>query len=230
MAAHRTLAVIVPAAGQSRRFGGDKLRAPLRGAPVIIHTVLAFVRHPAVGRVIVAQGVDGPFAALPGGAYEPVHAKVTVVPGGATRADSVYNALRLVPPEIEWVAVHDAARPLVSEALVTRVFAAAQEHGAAAPAMPVALTIKQATGPLPARVERTVPRQQLWAMQTPQIARRADLLRAFETCPIPLDQVTDDVQLIELAGGSVFLVSGEERNLKITTAIDLSIAELMFDR
>jgi 2-C-methyl-D-erythritol 4-phosphate cytidylyltransferase len=138
--------------------------------------------------------------------------------------------LKLVHADVEWVAVHDAARPLVSDDLITRVFAAAQEHGAAAPAMPVQLTIKQATGPLPARVERTVPRHHLWAMQTPQIARRADLLHAYETCPIPLDQVTDDVQLIELTGGPVYLVAGEERNLKITTATDLAIAELLFER
>ena len=134
--------------------------------------------------------------------------------------------MRQVPVEIEWVAVHDAARPLVSQELIDRTLAAAVEHGAAVPALPVHLTIKQATGPLPARVERTIPRQTLWAMQTPQIMRRAALLEAFEKCPLPLDQVTDDVQLIELAGGAVWLVEGEERNLKITTASDLKIAEL----
>ncbi|HEV7299942.1 MAG TPA: 2-C-methyl-D-erythritol 4-phosphate cytidylyltransferase [Tepidisphaeraceae bacterium] len=224
-----SLTVILPAAGKSTRFGSDKLRATLRGTPVIIHTVLSFVRHPSVGSVLVAQGVDGPFASLPDGSFEPVHAKVQVVPGGATRAHSVLSALRLVPPDVEWVAIHDAARPLVSADLIDRVFTAAREHGAAAPALPVHLTIKQATGPLPARVERTVPRQQLWAMQTPQICRRAALLAAFERCPIPLEQVTDDVQLIELAGGTVYLVPGEDRNLKITTAMDLKVAEMLMD-
>jgi 2-C-methyl-D-erythritol 4-phosphate cytidylyltransferase len=91
----------------------------------------------------------------------------------------------------------------------------------------VALTIKEAVGPLPARVGRTVPRERLWAMQTPQVAGRAALLRAFENCPIPLAQVTDDVQLIELAGGEVWLVPGEERNLKITTRMDLRVAEML---
>src|SRR5258706_402013 len=105
--------------------------------------------------------------------------------------------------------------------------AAASTHGAAVPALPVSLTIKQAHGPLPARVEKTIPRENLWAMQTPQIMRRADLLNAFKNCPIPLAQVTDDVQLIELAGGQVWLVAGEERNLKITTPIDLKIAEIL---
>ena len=89
--------------------------------------------------------------------------------------------------------------------------------------------IKQATGPLPAKVERTVPRSELWAMQTPQIMRRTDLLEAFEKCPIPLDQVTDDVQLLELIGKPVMLVPGEERNLKLTTAMDLRIAEMILN-
>jgi 2-C-methyl-D-erythritol 4-phosphate cytidylyltransferase len=95
--------------------------------------------------------------------------------------------------------------------------------------MPVSLTIKRATGPLPARVECTVPRQNLWAMQTPQIARRADLLDAYARCPIPLDQVTDDVQLIELAGGQVWLAPGDERNLKITTQMDLIVARMLME-
>jgi 2-C-methyl-D-erythritol 4-phosphate cytidylyltransferase len=149
--------------------------------------------------------------------------------GGACRAESVMRALQEIPKSIEWVAIHDAARPLVSQQLIDRTFAAAIEHGAAAPALPVSLTIKQAHGPLPARVQRTVARHELWAMQTPQIARRADLLEAFENCPLPLDQVTDDVQLLELQGKEVWLVPGEERNLKITTALDLKIAEFLLE-
>lgn len=225
------IAVILPAAGRSTRFGADKLRALLRGAPVVVHTLLAFTHHPAVAMVIVAQGVDGgPFAAQGDGTFEPVHAKVRVVAGGPTRAQSVWNALKLVPPEIEWVAIHDAARPLVSRELIDRVLATAIEHdAAAAPALAVQLTVKQATGPLPATVEKTVPRKRLWAMQTPQIVKRSDLLAAFENCPIPLEDVTDDVQLIELAGGEVWLVPGDERNLKITTATDLKLAEMLVE-
>jgi 2-C-methyl-D-erythritol 4-phosphate cytidylyltransferase len=225
-----SIAVILPAAGRSKRFGADKLKAALRGTPVIVHTVLAFTHHPAVAMVIVAQGVDGdgPFAARADGSFEPVHAKVRVVAGGPTRAQSVWNALKLVPPEIKWVAIHDAARPLVTKELIDRVISTAIERDAAvAPALAMHLTVKQATGPLPAIVEKTVPRQQLWAMQTPQVAKRADLLAAFERCPIPLEDVTDDVQLIELAGGRVWLVPGDERNVKITTAMDLKLAEML---
>ena len=152
--------------------------------------------------------------------------RVKVCAGGECRAESVRNALKEAPTSAQWVAVHDAARPLVSQALIDRTFAAAIAHGAAVPALPVALTIKQATGPLPAKVQRTIPRHELWAMQTPQTMRRADLQAAFETCPLPLPEITDDAQLLELAGKEVWLVMGEERNLKITTPIDRKIAEM----
>jgi 2-C-methyl-D-erythritol 4-phosphate cytidylyltransferase len=87
------------------------------------------------------------------------------------------------------------------------------------------LTIKQATGPLPAKVQQTLPRSTLWAMQTPQIVRRIDLFEAFDRCPIPLEEVTDDVQLLELIGKDVWLIPGQEQNLKITTAMDVHLAE-----
>lgn len=211
------LAVILPAAGLSTRFGGtrSKLFEPLNGVPVIFRALQAFSQRADVASVIVVNqecSVSG--------------AKVSQCAGGPSRAHSVLNALREVPLEVEWVAVHDAARPLVSQGLIDRTFLAAQQYGAAAAALPVALTIKQAHGPLPAKIGATVPRDQLWAMQTPQVMRRAALLDAFERCPIPLDQVTDDVQLLELAGQDVWLIPGDEQNIKITTPMDLKLAEL----
>lgn len=152
-------------------------------------------------------------------------ARVRTCAGGACRAESVRNALGASPGHIEWVATHDAARPQVSQNLIDRTLALAFEKGCAAPATPVTLTIKQAGEKLPSRVVKTLPRHQLWAMQTPQIMRRADLMEAYEKCPIPLGQVTDDVQLLELAGKPVYLVEGEERNLKITRPEDLRTAE-----
>lgn len=219
-----SFAVILPAAGASMRYGGgrNKLLESLAGRPVIAHSLSAFLCRADVAAVIVPTTIRDDLRALLGD--DP---RVRYCAGGACRAQSVRNALAQVPREIDWVAVHDAARPLVSQDLIDRTLAAAVEHGSAVPAMPVSLTIKQADGPLPARVQRTIPRNTLWAMQTPQIMRRSDLQTAFDQCPIPLEQVTDDVQLLELAGREVWLVDGEERNLKITTAMDLRVAEML---
>lgn len=210
-------AVILPAGGTGSRFGGDKLSEPLEGATVLERTIAAFESREDVRQVVIA------------GRAGPPSAKRTYAAGGACRAESVRNGLQEVHPAIEWVAIHDAARPLVSAELIDRVFTAALQHGAAAPALPVQLTIKLARGPLPARVEHTVPREQLWAMQTPQFMRRAELLRAFAHCPIPLANVTDDLQLIELAGETVWLVQGDERNIKITRAVDLRLAKFFLE-
>jgi 2-C-methyl-D-erythritol 4-phosphate cytidylyltransferase len=209
-------AVILPAAGSSTRFGGNrnKLFEMLDGRTVLQRSVDAFLNRSDVAAVVISTR----------GAIEVSGDRIIRCAGGSHRAESVLAGLRAVPAEVEWVAVHDAARPLVSQELIDRTFTAAIKHGAAVPAMPVHLTIKQATGPLPAKVERTIPRHTLWAMQTPQVMRRTALLDAFERCPIPLEEVTDDVQLIELSGGEVWLVQGEERNLKITTAPDLQVA------
>jgi 2-C-methyl-D-erythritol 4-phosphate cytidylyltransferase len=218
------LAVILPAAGTSARFAAekDKLLEPLNGREVIVHSLTAFLHRRDVVEVIIPTRRPDLLADL-----VPRDERVRVCAGGSCRAESVKSGLTRVPESIEWIAVHDAARPLVSQELIDSTLAAALEHGAAVPALPVGLTIKEAAGPLPARVQRTVPRQHLWTMQTPQIMRRDDLLDAFTRCPIPLDQVTDDVQLLELAGRDVWLVPGEERNIKITTPQDLVLAEAL---
>lgn len=213
-----TFAVIIPAAGSSSRFGPNrnKLLEDLEGRTVVQRSVDAFRYRADVEAIVLPTR----------GEIEVEGEKIIRCTGGATRAHSVLAGVKATPPHVEWIAVHDAARPLVSQELIDRTFKTAIEHGAAVPALAVHLTIKQADGPLPAKVERTVPRQKLWAMQTPQVMRRRALLEAFERCPIPLEQVTDDVQLLELTGQEVWLVDGEERNLKITTAMDLHLAKM----
>jgi 2-C-methyl-D-erythritol 4-phosphate cytidylyltransferase len=222
------LAVILPAAGRSIRFGAgrDKLLEMLQGRAVIARAVGAFLSRSDVGRILLPTNLGERIEPVLRDESGQIDPRVTFCAGGASRAESVLSALRNVPDRFEWVAVHDAARPLVSGDLIDRTFAAARQHGAAVPSLPVTLTVKQAHGPLPARAERTIPRHTLWAMQTPQIMRRADLLAAYESCPLPLGEVTDDTQLLELAGREVWLVDGEERNLKITTATDMHLAEL----
>jgi 2-C-methyl-D-erythritol 4-phosphate cytidylyltransferase len=222
-------AVILPGAGRSMRFGGQvsKIFQVLDGQPVLARTLAAFAQRPEVVQIVVAAS-DAQAVLDCAGTLKPSEkSKVQVCAGGSSRAESVRAAALACRDSIEWLAVHDAARPLVSQDLISRTFAAAQQHGAAAAALPVHLTIKQATGPLPAPVKQTLRRSELWAMQTPQVMRRRDLLKAFDSCPLPLDQVTDDMQLLELAGQPVWLVQGEERNLKITTPIDLQMAHTL---
>ena len=224
-------AVILPAAGSATRFGGpvNKLLAPLGGVPLIVHALRAFLSRPDVMSLVIpsSDGTRWSDVASPELAACLRDPRVRVCRGGASRADSVRRGLGQVPADVEWVAVHDAARPLISQELITRTLAAAVEHGAAVGALAVSHTVKEADGPLPAESVRTVPRTRLWAVQTPQVMRRADLAAAYETCPLPLEQVTDDLQLIELAGKPVWLVEGDERNLKVTTPTDLRIAEML---
>lgn len=226
-----SLAVLLPAAGTSSRFAAtrNKLVQDLRGEPVIARTLRCWLSRKDVTQVIVAADDKSDVAREQHPAWTSLFHDVRVkrVAGGKTRAHSVLEALRAVSEQVEWVAVHDAARPLVSQKVIDATLELARLHGAAVPALPVHLTIKRASTPLPARVISTVPRQDLFAMQTPQITRRAALLEAYARCPVPLEQVTDDMQLIELAGGEVWLAPGEERNLKITTQMDLMLAEML---
>lgn len=222
-----SFALILPAAGKSTRYGPrSKLLEPLAGSTVIARALRPFLQHPQLAKVVIPCADP---CAIEAALDHPLDQRIEFCAGGKVRAQSVLAALRQVPSDIDWIAVHDAARPLISTDLIEATLSVARQHGAAVPALQVSLTIKQATGPLPARVERTVPRHALWAMQTPQIMRRAELLDAFNRCPLPLDQITDDVQLLELLGKEVWLVAGNERNLKITTAMDLRVAEIWLE-
>src|SRR3954467_9192356 len=151
-------AVIIPAAGSSSRFGGpkNKLLESLAGQVVLARTVNAFLARPDVHALVLPTSLPDLAAILPN------NPRIHLCPGGATRAHSVLNGLRAVPDTLEWVAVHDGARPLVPQDLIDRTLAAAVQYDAAAvPALPVSLTIKEAAGPLPARVEKTIPRAHL---------------------------------------------------------------------
>ena len=171
-----SLAVILPAAGRSSRFAAqrNKLVQPLAGEPVILHTLRQWLSRQDVREVVIAADDDSDVACLEHAAWRNMLAdrRVRRVPGGCSRAHSVLEALKAVSADIEWVAVHDAARPLVTHQVIDATLALAQAHGAAVPALPVTLTIKKAAGALPAKALCTVPRHDLFAMQTPQIARR----------------------------------------------------------
>ena len=217
-------AAVIVAAGSGTRFGGDKLMADLGGIPVLARTLLAFEKVEAV-RAIVAvtrSGNEENVAAL--GRQYGVTKLSAVVPGGDTRARSCLAGVMAVPPEAELVAIHDGARPLVGSEVILDALWTAYRHTAALPAVPVRDTIKKAKDGV---VTATPDRSSLFAAQTPQCFQ-ADLIRAALTDAVEnAPEVTDDCLAVERIGGRIYLSRGSEENVKITTPLDLKIAELI---
>lgn len=222
-----SVAVVIPAAGMSSRFGGDEKKpfVSLDGRPVWQRSAELFWKRPDVARVylVLAPGDRDEFRGRFG--HLIAFNNVELVDGGAERFESVANALARVPAGVDLVAVHDAVRPLGTPALVDAVFAAAAEHGAALLAVPVADTLKQVDAAN--RVTGTTPRAGLWQAQTPQVFRRDWLLDAYAKRAAVPPPVTDDAQLVEAAGYPVVVVPGAATNFKITTKDDLALAELV---
>jgi 2-C-methyl-D-erythritol 4-phosphate cytidylyltransferase len=219
--------VIIPAAGKSSRFGGleKKPFVSLDGRPVWQRAAEPFWAREDVERVYVVIATEDrdDFRRRFQGLIAFVE-KVKIVDGGAERFESVANALALVPDDVPHVAVHDAVRPLVTGALIDSVLRAAEEHGAAMPAVPVADTLKQ-VDPATNRITGTVPRANVWQAQTPQIFRRDWLVEAYAKRAALASPITDDAQLIEAIGHSVVVVPGSPINFKITTKDDLELAD-----
>jgi 2-C-methyl-D-erythritol 4-phosphate cytidylyltransferase len=218
-------AVILPAAGRSARFGGEQKKpfVELAGRAVWLRAAERFAGRADVCQLVVVLSPEDlePFRRR--FAAELASLPVTLAPGGAERFESVANALAALAPEADFVAVHDAARPCVSPALIDAVFSRAVEVGAALLALPVADTVKR--GDEAGLVRETVPRRGLWLAQTPQAARRDWLLDAYARRDRLGQTITDDAQLLEAAGYPVRLVAGSAANLKITTREDLALAE-----
>ncbi|XZE53330.1 2-C-methyl-D-erythritol 4-phosphate cytidylyltransferase [Planctomycetaceae bacterium SH139] len=226
-----SVAAILPAAGKSRRFGGSgkKIFELLDDRPVWFHAAAALRRRPEVGTIVlVIDPADEPiWREQFQSAIELLDARLVL--GGAERADSVLAGLAAAE-RAAWIAIHDAARPLISGDDIGRVFAAAAETGAALLATRVRGTIKRQQPPRNAaeiaQVQATVDRSQLWEALTPQVFR-AELIRGayakWRGFP-----VTDDAQLVERMGHAVSLVKGSPMNLKITVSDDLSIAKALF--
>ena len=219
---------LIPAAGQSVRFGGTTLKqyAFLVGKPVIAHSIDAVLRHPAVKAVTVAlAGDDGIFDEL----IRPDYPGVTTVAGGESRAHTVLNGLNFIrrhDPGCEWVLVHDAARPcLPYAALDTLLRHVGNESDGAILAVPVTDTLKQESDAF--RIDKTVSRTQLWAAQTPQVFpldSLLDNLRAALSFGAP---PTDEAEAMERAGLHPTLVPGSPHNIKITGPEDLPMAEFI---
>ena len=213
---------IVVAAGASRRMGFDKLSYRLPDGRTVLETsCAALAAHPAITQlVLVCGGNRAACEAIAAACPKPC----AVVQGGATRADSVRNGLAAATGEL--VAIHDAARPFVSESVITAALTAAAETGAAAPAVPVKDTVKVADPS--GRVLDTPDRGTLYALQTPQCFRRALYTQALAAVTGEKARlVTDDCSLFELAGLPVRLTEGDYANYKITTKEDLQKEKTM---
>lgn len=217
-------AVILPAAGRSSRFQDKNYKkpfAPLDGRAVWIHAAERFLNRSDVAQVIVVIAPEDREQFKFKFASNVAILGIDVVEGGAERADSVQNALARVKPGPEFICVHDAARPCMTDAWIDKVFQAAERTGAAIFAIPVVGTLKRVGAN--SQIEETVSRTGLWEAQTPQVFRRELLLEAY--AQRGGFQATDEAQLVERLGKPVTVVPGSALNLKITSREDLRLAE-----
>ena len=204
-------------------MGFDKVLTPLAGEPLIRHTVRAFELCHAVSQIVVvcARERETEIRA----SLSEVGKIAAFVSGGQSRQESVLSGLEALAGATDYVAVHDAARPLVTPALIDCCFAAAVEHGASSAAEPVTDTL-QKTDDLKCCVE-VVDRADLWRMQTPQVFRTDDLLRAMHAAQAAGVSVTDETSALRRMGGHVFLVENADWNFKVTYPRDVPVAEFI---
>jgi 2-C-methyl-D-erythritol 4-phosphate cytidylyltransferase len=218
--------VVLVAAGQGTRLGGDtpKQYRSLAGVPLLLHALRPFAAHPEVLQVVIVlpprdAAVPPPFL------RELTGTGLVVVAGGAERTDSVAAGLTALAAACAVVLVHDAARPFVEREVIDAVIRHARAGEGAVAAVPLSDTLKEADASDPTRVARTVPRDRLWRAQTPQGFPRELLVRAHAVARRAAVPATDDAMLVEACGGTVRLVPDSVRNLKVTTAEDLLLAE-----
>jgi 2-C-methyl-D-erythritol 4-phosphate cytidylyltransferase len=217
-------AVIVAAGNASRMGGIDKVMAPIGGEPMIVRTVRTFQNCDAIKEIVIVtrQDLVDPIMELCRD-FDKVQA---VVIGGSSRQESVENGLNMLSSKVELAAIQDGARPLITAEVIDRTVRAAHTYAAAAPAIPVKDTIKRVEKGV---VAETPDRSRLRAVQTPQVFD-VDLLRgALQKAREDKAEVTDDCSAVERLGMSIRIVEGDERNIKVTTPMDLKIAEMLLE-
>ena len=216
---------VIVAAGTASRMGGiDKVMAPLKGEPMIVRTVRTFQACDAISEIVIVTREDliVPITNL----CRDMSKVKAVVRGGKSRQESVGLGLNALSGKVKLAAIQDGARPLITWEVIDRTVRAANSYGAAAPASPVKDTIKVVEGRV---VKNTPDRSTLFAVQTPQVFD-FDLLRgALKKAEQDGSAVTDDCSAVELMGMSVKIVEGDERNIKVTTPMDLKIAEMLLE-
>jgi 2-C-methyl-D-erythritol 4-phosphate cytidylyltransferase len=225
MSAKEKAGAVIVAAGESQRMGGvDKALALLGGKPILVRAVEPFQGCGAIDQIVIVVSEQN----LERGkklVAEEGWSKVTdVCPGGRRRQDSVLAGLNRLK-NCQWVVIHDGARPLVTVDLIEQGLAEARETGAAVAAVPVADTIKVAGDDR--IVRQTLPRQNLWAVQTPQVFRYPVVAEAYRMAK---GDATDDASLVEQLGYKVKLYMGSYDNIKITTPDDLALAEVLWQK
>ena len=215
-------ACIIVAGGAGLRLGGEQPKQflPLGGMPLLAWSVKYFGSHPGINRliVVVPEGWEARAAELLGNV--PLSTNLKVVAGGTLRQDSVLAGIQAAG-DCDLVAIHDGARPFPPENL-SDILEKASETGGAIYAMPVTDSVKFVNGGI---IQRTVPRQDLWAAQTPQVFVRTKLLEALEYCREHGRELTDDASAFEQMGWPVAIVTGTRGNVKITYAEDFTMAE-----
>lgn len=218
--------VILAAAGQSSRFQDAHYKkpfAPLAGRPVWLHSAERFIDRADVKQVVVVVAPEDRAAFLDKFGASLAFMGIALAEGGTHRAESVRRGLEKLSPDIDMVAIHDAARPCIATAWIDRVFEAGVKTGAAILAIPVVGTLKR-VGP-DQMITETVDRTGLWEAQTPQVFSRSVLEKAYAHAASQGSRPTDEAQLVEAIGQRVTVVPGSPINLKITSREDLRLAE-----
>ena len=220
---------IVAAGGSGTRMGAgkNKLFLPLRGIPVIAHTLMALEKSDTISEIVLSareEDIMGLKHIIDGVGIDKANA---VVRGGVHRAASVKAALLCVSSQAELVAVHDGARPLIEETEIAAVVQKAKEVGAAAVGVRPKCTLKRADAS--GRITETVPRAEIYEMQTPQVFEKSLLKKAYDVEETVLAAATDDCSLVERLSASIYVTEGSYRNIKITTPEDISIAECLLE-
>jgi 2-C-methyl-D-erythritol 4-phosphate cytidylyltransferase len=222
-----SVAVVVPAAGAGARMGGiAKPFLPLAGEPLLLHALRPFLAHPGVTRVVVALRSDDLLE--PPGWLVGLDHRIHLVAGGRERGDSVRAALNHVDDAIGIVLIHDAARPLVTTAVIGRAIAAALAGHCAVVGVPVTDTIQEVDER--GFVIATPDRRRLRAAQTPQAFPRDVIVDAYRRAAADGVHATDDASLVAHYGGAVLAIEGDRENLKVTTPADVAIAQLLLSR
>lgn len=216
------ISAVIVAAGSSQRMGFDKLSADLGGKSVLEHSINAFERCSEVGEIIVVSSNDR-FDWIESFESEKM---IAVIEGGAQRHFSVLNGIKRADPSLDLIAVHDGARPLISPVSISTCAAKAAEFGAASLANRVVDTLKRSE-PGSTYASESVCRENLWAMQTPQIFRTEIIHQAYGEVVKKGDVVTDEVSAVQAIGIPVHLVENPEPNFKITVPSDLALAKAL---